>query len=150
MRLHSTCDCFVSSSFGESWGIPIFDAMAMGKTPICTNTGGPRDFMKNGGYLVDSTPEPCFGMIETFEELYSGKEKWDNPSVEGMRKHMRSAFSNKKEREEKSMCGIENSYKYCYSEVGSMMKKALNNEGETLNCNNKAKKQNSILKLSNH
>lgn len=148
MRLHSTGDCFVSASFGESWGIPIFDAMAMGKTPICTNTGGPRDFIDNGGYLVDSTPEPCFGMIETFEELYSGKENWDNPSVQEMRKHMRAAFNNKKEREEKSRCGIEDSYKYSYNEVGIMMKEALRGQAQPFNNSNTAKKQNSILRLN--
>src|SRR5690606_13575351 len=35
MQLHTTGDCYVSASYGEGWNMPAFDAMAMGKTPIC-------------------------------------------------------------------------------------------------------------------
>lgn len=45
MRMHSTFDCYVSPSFGEGWNMPAFDAMAMGKTPICSAQGGPIDFL---------------------------------------------------------------------------------------------------------
>jgi glycosyltransferase involved in cell wall biosynthesis len=45
MQLHHTCHCYVSPSYGEGWNIPAFDAMAMGKTPICTNQGGPVAFL---------------------------------------------------------------------------------------------------------
>ncbi|MEY4418669.1 MAG: hypothetical protein RIQ88_1107, partial [Actinomycetota bacterium] len=34
LRLHTTCHCFVSASFGEGWGIPAFDAYAMGNRVI--------------------------------------------------------------------------------------------------------------------
>ena len=66
MKIHATCDCFASASFGEAWGIPIFDAMAMGKTPICVKFGGPEDFLGKGGYFVESRKEHCFGAIDTF------------------------------------------------------------------------------------
>ena len=52
MRLHHTCDCFVMPSHGEAWCIPAFDAMAMGKTPICTNIGGPTDFLYKAEYSL--------------------------------------------------------------------------------------------------
>tara|TARA_A100000172_G_scaffold45476_1_gene28027 strand:- start:406 stop:1227 length:822 start_codon:yes stop_codon:yes gene_type:complete len=128
MRIHETGDCFVSSTFGEAWGIPIFDAMAMGKTPICTNTGGPRDFLGNGGYLVDSMQEPCFGMMDTFSEIFVGNECWDSICLNNLRKCMRRAFENKEEREEKASEGINLSYNYSYSAVGQKMKEALESE----------------------
>ncbi len=131
MRIHATFDCFVSGTLGEAWGIPIFDAMAMGKTPICTNTGGPRDFLGDGGYLVDSRQEPCFGMVEGFPDLYVGNEHWDTPDINQIRMAMRSAYENKNGRLRRSRRGIENSYRYSYQEVGSIMRSVL--EGNETN-----------------
>ncbi len=125
MQIHATGDCFASATYGEAWGIPVFDAMAMGKTPICTDTGGPRDFIKDGGYLVNSRPEPCFGMVDTFSELYVGNECWDSICIKEMRKSMRSVFENKEERERKSRNGINQSYDYSYELVGAQMKNNL-------------------------
>jgi len=65
MRLHATCDCYVSPSYGEGWNMPAFDAMAMGKTPICTKQGGPTDFLiwdqtsilnEDGSFTPDRRP----------------------------------------------------------------------------------------------
>ena len=137
MGIHSSFDCLVSSSFGEAWGIPIFDAMAMGKTPISTNTGGPRDFINGGGRLVKSRQEPCFGMNETFKDLYTGKELWDSPDINDLQKAMRAAFQNKEENKKMRESGIENSYSYSYSNVGMLMKKILNGEHKTSFCSEK-------------
>ena len=149
MRLHSTCDCFVSATLGEAWGIPIFDAMAMGKTPICTDTGGPRDFIGDGGYLVNSRKEPCFGMVETFDELYVSNESWDAPDLLELRGHMRSAFENKEEREKKIESGISRSYDYSYSSVGDIMKSILleENNPEPFNKNSEIKEIHSLKKI---
>jgi glycosyltransferase involved in cell wall biosynthesis len=146
MRLHQTCDCFVSTAFGEAWGIPIFDAMAMGKTPICTETGGPQDFLGDGGYLVKSNKESCFGVLDSFPELYVGNESWDAPSINEIRRCMRSAFENKKERENKARAGIEQSYKYSYSNIGLLMKRTIEGENKNLafNANNEILKKHCI------
>jgi len=144
MQIHTTCDCFVSSSFGEAWGIPIFDAMAMGKTPICTNSGGPKDFINGGGYLIDSRKEPCFGTTDTFSEVYVGNEDWDSPSINEIRKSMRLAFENKKDKEKRSSRGVENSYKYSHVNVGNKMLAILNGECEPLIPNSQAKEKNAI------
>ena len=126
MSLHSSFDCFVSASLGEAWGIPVFDAMAMGKTPICTDTGGPRDFLKSGGgYLVKSEEEPCFGMVETFDEIYVANENWDKPSIFDLRSCMRKAFEDRADKEIRAEKGVEESYKYSYADVGSIMKDIL-------------------------
>jgi glycosyltransferase involved in cell wall biosynthesis len=125
MRIHQTGDCHVSASFGEAWSIPTFDAMAMGKTPICTDTGGPRDYLGDGGYLVKSEHEPCFGMIDTFENIYTGNENWDIPSINHLRKCMRSAFENKEEREKKAKAGVQRAYDFSYLNIGNIMKSIL-------------------------
>jgi len=128
MSLHGSFDCFVSATLGEAWGIPIFDAMAMGKTPICTDTGGPADFIDGGGYLVESRKEPCFGMLETFDELYVGNEYWDAPNINELRKCMREAYENKEDRNKRAIKGVSNSYSYGHLTVGSMMRDFLAEE----------------------
>lgn len=126
MSLHANFDCFASASLGEAWGIPVFDAMAMGKTPICTDTGGPKDFLKSGGgYLVKSEKEPCFGMVETFDEIYVANEDWDRPNISSLRSCMRKAFEDKEDKERRAEIGVEESYKYSYANVGEIMKSAL-------------------------
>ena len=130
MRIHYSFDCFVSATFGEAWGIPIFDAMAMGKTPICTNCSGPKDFLQGGGYLVNSYKSPCFGVTETFGDIYVGNENWDSIDVNHLRKSMRQAFENKKDRESRAANGMNNAYGYSYAGVGSAMKTILEETNE--------------------
>jgi glycosyltransferase involved in cell wall biosynthesis len=44
-RLYAAVDCFVLPTRGEGWGLPIFEAMAMGLPVIATNWSGQVDFM---------------------------------------------------------------------------------------------------------
>jgi len=125
MQIHASCDCFVSPSFGEAWGIPIFDAMSMGKTPICVEYGGPKDFLGDGGYFAKSRIENCFGAIDTFEDMYVGSENWCSIDINSLRQSMRSVYENKEERERKASVGINNSYNYSYLNVGKKMQQAL-------------------------
>ena len=93
MCLHQACDCFVMPSYGEAWCIPAFDAMGFGNTPICTDVGGMADFMNKGeGILVSSREEPVFGMIDTFNDLYTAKENWQSIDPIGLQKAMRYVY----------------------------------------------------------
>ena len=93
LSLHTTCNCFVMPSFGEAWCIPAFDAMGFGNTPICSNVGGPSDFLKSGGgFLVPVKEEPVFGMLETFNDIYTGHENWWGVDVRALQKDMRNVF----------------------------------------------------------
>ena len=130
--LHTTCDCLVAPSFGEAWCIPAFDAMGFGNTPICTNTGGMADFLSGGGgMLVDAHPEPAFGMTETFSDLYTGRENWDNIDIRELQKRMRNVYelhsSNSPAYLATKKLGLENAYRYSYENVGKIMKEALTN-----------------------
>ena len=130
--LHATCDCLVAPSFGEAWCIPAFDAMGFGNTPICTNTGGMTDFLSGGGgMLVDAHPEPVFGMTETFADLYTGRENWDNIDIRELQKRMRNVYelhsSNSPAYLATKKLGLENAYRYSYENVGKIMKEALTN-----------------------
>jgi len=59
--LHRSCDCFVNPTHGEGWSIPSFEAMCFGKTPICGNEGGPKEYIKdkNSGTLINGVLGVC-------------------------------------------------------------------------------------------
>lgn len=141
MRLHASCDCFLMPSYGEGWCLPAFDAMAMGKTPIVTDHTGMVDFISweeweegnralyEGGWVVRSRAEPVFGMNnETFPDLFVGNEDWYSIDVNGLRKAMREAFENSKERERRAENGMNRAYDFSYENIGQMMVKRLNGD----------------------
>ena len=103
--------------------------MAMGKTPICTSTGGPNDYLETD-QLINSNPEPCFGMVDTFAEMYVGNENWDQVNLQDLRSTMRKAFSDREWRTERSATGINKAYQYSYASVGSKMFSILNGEDD--------------------
>ena len=117
-------------SYGEAWCLPAFDAMAMGNTPICTNTGGMSDFLKDGGgVLVDGTLEPAFGMTETFEDLYTGREDCVSINVRSLQRAMRKIYYLSSNSDSKYLKlqkqGREIAEKYCHTNIGTKIKEAL-------------------------
>lgn len=128
MRLHNDCDCFVMPSYGEAWCIPAFDAMAMGKTPIVTKNTGMEEYIKDStGWIINSNKEPVFGMMDTFNDLYTGREDWYRADVIDLCHLMRAAFECTTTRGEKSKNGIDAAYKYSYEKIGQQMKEILSN-----------------------
>ena len=131
MRFHKTMDCFVMPSYGEAWWLPAFDAMAMGSTPICTNVGGMSDFLSDGGgTLIDGVLEPAFGMTETFQDLYTGREDCVSINVRKLQKAMRRMYYLASNSDSKytnlQKQGREIADKYSYENIGNRIKEALN------------------------
>lgn len=126
LQLHAACNCLVAPSFGEAWCIPAAEAMALGKTPIVTNTGGLAEVVTNDvGWVVNANQEPCFGMIDTFSDLYTSNDTWDNINILALRKAMREAYKNNILRKKKSIAGIKRGYTYSYQVIGQRLKEAL-------------------------
>jgi hypothetical protein len=86
--LHLSCDCFVTASFGEAWCLPAQDANTAGNIVIGTQHG----------IEIQSTPEPCTGVFDTFNNVLTGKDYWLNPSITSLRSLMRHAFEGKLKR----------------------------------------------------
>ena len=133
--LHAACDCFVMPSYGEAWCIPAFDAMGFGKTPICTDDGGMSDFVgrgeEAGGILVKGTTEPVFGMLETFEDIYTSKEDWVRIDVRSLQSSMRKIYEeskkNSKSHQNMKSAGLKQAKKYSYESIGNLIKQELEN-----------------------
>lgn len=126
MRLHATCDCFVQTSYGESWSIPAFDAMCMGKTPIVTDCTGYKEYIDNEvGWLVKASEVGVFGAHGTFADLYTGKETWWLADHKHLCKCMRDAYENRSILKEKGMAGFDKSFNFSYHKIGTLMRERL-------------------------
>ena len=129
LRLHTTCDCFVTTSYGDSWNLPCFESMAMGKLVITSATGGMLDYIdsERNGFLVGGSMEPVFGQIDTFEEFGTAREMWFDISTHRLMKTMRRVYELSPER--KSQISTEarlSANKYDYGNIGHLIKGFLN------------------------
>jgi len=125
--LHSSCDCFINASHGEGWSIPAFDAMCFGKTPICSNEGGPKEFIneqdKNTGSLINGVYSVCDHSDPAFPDIFTGREEWFTPSESEMKKAMRYYYENRDSIDRTA--GIKHAQKFSYESVGNLIKDAI-------------------------
>ncbi len=133
MRLHATCNCFVMPSYGESWCIPAFEAMGMGNVPILTSGTGMDDWggePEYGARYVEARDTPCFGMLETFGDIYTGHELCREISVCDLGQRMRDMYELEKPvvndvYRDKSNAGRIQAKRYDYALVGQRMKNSI-------------------------
>ena len=120
--LHQYGDCFDCPSHGEGWSIPSFDAMCFGNTPICSDFGGPQEFIGDvdTGTLVDGCYCVCDTTDSVFPQLLTGREDWFHPSEASIKKAMRYYYENWSKVDRPA--GLKHASKFSYESVGNMMK----------------------------
>lgn len=125
--IHYTCDCYVAPSHGEGWSLPAFEAMCYGKTPICSNEGGPKEFInsqdKNTGTLVGGTMGVCSHTDPAFPDIFTGKEEWFIPSEKEVKQAMRWYYENKDKIDRSA--GLDQASKFSYESIGQKIKDIL-------------------------
>jgi glycosyltransferase involved in cell wall biosynthesis len=125
--LHQSCDCYVGPTHGEGWGIPAFDAMCYGNTPICSKEGGPKEFIdpnnRNTGWLINGMLGICSHRNAAFSDIFTGNHHWFIPNEIEIKAAMRYYYET---RSTKKNDGLEQGKKFSYSNVGQMVKDALN------------------------
>lgn len=133
--LHQYGDCFVCPTRGEAWSIPSFDAMAFGSTPICSNYGGPKEFVDRGnwrtGHLINGVYACCKYPDPAFPDLFSAKEYWFQPSEMDIRNQMRQSYNSWKKdpisyKSRNQAAGLKQAEKYSYNNIGKLMKEIIN------------------------
>lgn len=133
--LHKYCDCFVSPTRGEAWSIPSFDAMAFGNTPICSNYGGPKEFIDSSkwrtGHLINGIFNCCKYPDPAFPDLFTSQEYWFQPSEMDIRKQMRTSYESWKKDQisygvRNGAEGLKRAEKYSYDNIGKLMKEIIN------------------------
>jgi glycosyltransferase involved in cell wall biosynthesis len=92
--LYRSADCFVSTSRGEGWNMPLMEAMACGLPAIATDWGAHLEFFHQGvGY-----PLRIHGTIPAVArcEYYEGF-RWADPDPEHLRFLLREVYENRAE-----------------------------------------------------
>lgn len=92
--LYRSCDCFVTATRGEGWGMPILEAMACGLPVIATDWSAQRDFLKEAyGYPVEVE-----GLIDAKAKCryYEGFQ-WAQASEEHLIARMRYVYEHQQE-----------------------------------------------------
>lgn len=120
LRLHSTCDCFVSLSMGEAWNIPMFEACAMNKRVISSNTDGFSQYQCVGCFVIDGTEQPLIGAEQTFPGFGTAREKWTVSDINIAGEYMRTSYDCKDYPIQNDMSA------FSYESVGQKMLEALN------------------------
>jgi len=126
--IHRGCDCFVLPSHGEAWSIPAFEAMAVGNTPICSDFGGPSDFIDKEdlgtGVAVNGTYRICNSSDSAFPEIFTGRESWFEPSEEEIKQRMRHYYEDRDT--DHSESGAKRAKEYSYQKIGNQIKEHIN------------------------
>lgn len=99
LALHKYCNCFVSSSFGESINYPMLDAMLCNNPVVSTNTFSTEFYTQYGNIelVTSDIKERCFGQVESFPWYQSSLESWNSFNIELFSKKMRKVYENRKE-----------------------------------------------------
>ena len=131
LALHNTCDCFVSASHSEGWGIPSFDAMCFGNTPICCKEGGPADYIGDveSGHAIDFVLSPCTYRDAAFPFINTAEDRWANIDEEEMMAIMKYEYrlwkDGKRDKSLNRKAGLQQAKSYDYETIGETMKRLL-------------------------
>lgn len=90
IKLHNTCDCFISTSYGESTCRPLVDAAYAGNKIICTDNIGAADPLVKME-KVPSIEVPCIVNAPPLPYIYTGWETWMRINVSKLQGAMRLA-----------------------------------------------------------
>lgn len=119
LALHKIGNCYVSPHRAEGWGVPLFEAMSMGKPTIGTGFGGNTEFMNNeNSYLLDYQITPVIGMPW---KLYNGKDTWAEPNIGQLKQYMRKVYTDYEEAKEKGQRAKEDMLNYSWQAIGQKM-----------------------------
>lgn len=124
MRLHDSCDCFINISHGEAWGIPTFEAMAMGNVCISSKFGGPKEYLEDYN-LVDGVWSVCESSDSPFPDLWTAKDYWFTPCELQTKTKMRTAYEDRLAIDGKNKPDVS---KFSYQTVGQKMKEFLSED----------------------
>lgn len=119
LTIHNCCDCFVLPHRAEGWGVPHFEALAMGKPVIATGYGGNLEYMQlANSWLLSFFMTPVGGMNRL---TYNGKMHWAEPNLENLQDAMREAYTNKSLTKQKGNAGKIKIEEFNLEKIGTRM-----------------------------
>jgi glycosyltransferase involved in cell wall biosynthesis len=122
--IHKAGHCYVAPHHGEGWGMPIHDAIMMGKQIIATKFGGVVEFLSDDSFHpIPFKMEPVSGM--EWNAAYSPAQSWAAPDVNELKKIMRDVFSNYKKHISKNMVMNKDIDKISFNTILSLVKRLI-------------------------
>jgi len=98
--LHNTGDCYVAPHHGEGWGMPIHDAMRMGKQIVTTKYGGVTEYLdNNSAHIINHNLGPVSDM--EWSHLYGNYQRWAYPSELHLSELLKDVYINHKKYKDK-------------------------------------------------
>ncbi|MGD6818500.1 glycosyltransferase [Metabacillus sp. 113a] len=97
--LYRSADCFVLSTKGEGWGMPILEAMACGIPTVATDWSAQQEFLNiHTGYPVNVKKlVPAIARCPYYKGF-----KWAEPDLEHLAFQLRHVYENRETAKEKS------------------------------------------------
>lgn len=123
--LHSSCDCFVMPSCGESFCRPAAEALVIGNTPIVTDNTGMIDFINDdNGFVIRSKKTPVIAerkLADDFD-IYNAYEHWYKPDIYHLIESMQKVYNmHKKDKQaykKKQQLGIDCADQFSHENIG--------------------------------
>jgi glycosyltransferase involved in cell wall biosynthesis len=113
-ELYQQSDCFVLSTRGEGWGMPILEAMACGTPAIATHWSGPTAFVnEQNGYLL-----PVCGLTPTgLDKPYYQGAQWARPDETALVDLLRQAAANPAECQRKGVQAAQDAQQWTWQQA---------------------------------
>lgn len=92
--LYNACDCFVSTTHSEGFGLPFLEAMACGIPVIAPNFSGQQDFLNDNNSLLINTGHMYAPATAQYWN-YSVKALTGHPDIKHCAKLMKEIFEHK-------------------------------------------------------
>lgn len=90
--LHQMCDCFVTTSRGESLGRPIVDALYFNRPVICPQGIFSASLFKHNVITVTSHTVPVDTIHPPIPTIYTYNETWEEVDIIELQKEMRHIY----------------------------------------------------------
>ncbi len=122
--LHRRCQCLIAPSYGEAWCLPVLDAMGFANNVITSDNTGFKDFVPEK-CRVKCHEVPCYGMVNTFQDLYTSDETWWEPDIRDLQIKMRRIYEDENFRRQQGLQNMNKAFSFGFQQVGLKMKKEL-------------------------
>lgn len=121
LHIHNDCNCFVSTTRGEAFMYPLFDALAFNKEVIVPQHTSfvDIDYTKIVRQSYNCYPTICY-KSNTVENLQSATQTWYEPDIIHLIQCMRRSFMNKGQKINNDLS------EYSYESIGNKIKGCLN------------------------